>query len=104
MTKVAGKVLRNEAFESRVSDSYKIKVIERMPLLSHLRRWFLSEGIHDCSKFLGADGSISILVKQGECFSEFCCLFLCQMVCHYFPGPCLKRVSDSEFCINNQNM
>ena len=62
-----------------------------MPLLSHLRRWFLSEGIHDCSKFLGADGSISILVKQGECFSEFCCLFLCQMVCHYFLGPCLKE-------------
>lgn len=73
-------ILVSSLFPSYLSVSIDINLADHIVEL--LRRGLLAEGVHHHAELLGADGPVSVLVKEGEGLPEFCGLLLCQVLSH----------------------
>merc|ERR1719272_1178843 len=69
-----------ELWEIDGSGAISINLVDHVLELS--LSWVLAEGTHDGSKLLGGNGTITILVEQGECLLELGDLLFGKLVSH----------------------
>ena len=69
-----------ELWEIDGSGAISINLVDHVLELS--LSWVLAEGTHDGSKLLGGNGTVTILVEQGECLLELGDLLCGKLVSH----------------------